>query len=419
MTGVAAGTHTYTVTDHAGCIAAATTTITQPTAVAATATASPIACSGGTTSVSVTASGGTGPYAGTGTFTGVAAGAHTYTVTDHKGCTGSTTRTVTEPAALSIAATVANMSCGAAGSITTVISGGTLPYSYSWSNGSHAASITGLSAGTYTLTVNDAHGCHTSSTYTVGSAGPLSITGSVTNADCRGSSTGSIGVSITGGTPAYTYTWSNGAHTASITGLAAGTYTVTVTDAPGCSASHSYTVTQPAALALTAVVANASCYGCGNGSISTTVSGGTAPYSYSWSNGARTACSAALAAGTYTVTVTDAHGCSVTGSYTVGQPAKGHSGGRNSGNEKGNLPTDDIKLYPNPTKDELNIAIPAGHKDAEITISTLDGKTIEKRVISDNDGQPVQFSLAGVPRGVYIVKVVAGDINYEGKVIAQ
>ncbi|MBK8846375.1 MAG: SprB repeat-containing protein [Bacteroidetes bacterium] len=138
---------------------------------------------------------------------------------------------------------------------------------------------------------------------------------------CKGTATGSASVVSSGGTSPYTYQWSNGVTISNNTGLMAGTYTATVTDANGCTKTCSYTVTQPSALTATCSGTNVSCNGGTNGSASVTASGGTTPYSYVWSNGKTTAANNNLAAGTYTVTVTDANGCTKTCSYTVTQPS--------------------------------------------------------------------------------------------------
>lgn len=145
---------------------------------------------------------------------------------------------------------------------------------------------------------------------------------------CFGASTGSATVAVTGGTSPYTYLWSNGAAATSITNLISGSYSVTVTDANGCTANNSVNISQPAAALSVApsVSQQVSCYGGANGSISIAVSGGTTPYTYNWSNGAVTQNISGLNAGAYTVTVTDANGCTQQQSATVTQPSAALSG---------------------------------------------------------------------------------------------
>ena len=141
-----------------------------------------------------------------------------------------------------------------------------------------------------------------------------------TDALCNGDSTGSIDLTVTGGTAPFTYTWDNGATTEDISTLAAGTYNVTITDANGCTATASATVGEPTLLAGSAVATDALCNGDSTGSIDLTVTGGTAPFTYAWDNGATTEDISTLAAGTYNVTITDANGCTATASATVGEP---------------------------------------------------------------------------------------------------
>src|SRR5439155_1242428 len=117
--------------------------------------------------------------------------------------------------------------------------------------------------------------------------------------------TGSASVAASGGTSPYTYAWSNGGNTASISSLTAGTYCVTVIDSKGCSATCCYIVTQPTALAASCSGTNVNCFGSATGSASVAASGGTSPYTYAWSTGSTTSAISSRPAGTYCVTVTD------------------------------------------------------------------------------------------------------------------
>ena len=143
-----------------------------------------------------------------------------------------------------------------------------------------------------------------------------------TNVACNGGATGSLTVSPANGTAPYTYLWSNSATTASIVGVAAGTYNVTITDANGCTDTSSVTITEPAVLVASSVVdSNVSCNGGSEGSATASAAGGTAPYTYLWSNSATTASIVGVAAGIYNVTITDANGCTDTSSVTITEPA--------------------------------------------------------------------------------------------------
>ena len=177
----------------------------------------------------------------------------------------------------------------------------------------------------YTLTAtapggNAGQTCRASTTVTIGQ--PLApLASSFTQVDvlCHRGATGSIDLTVTGGTTPYTYAWSNGATTQDLSGLVAGVYSVTVTDANGstCTRSETATITQPPIL--TAIAAGISVWPSGSGSASVTASGGTPQYTYMWSNGATTSSISGLPAGTYSVSVTDAHGCTATASYVVTQ----------------------------------------------------------------------------------------------------
>ncbi len=247
------------------------------------------------------------------------------TVTDANGCTDTASVTITEPTLLVASAVVDdNVSCngGNDGEATASAAGGTTTYSYSWSNAATSANITGLTAGTYSVTVTDANGCTDSTSVTITEPTLLVAAASVDdNVSCNGGNDGEATASAMGGTTAYTYAWSNAATTANITGLAAGTYSVTVTDANGCTDSASVTITEPAVLvAATAVDDNVSCNGGNDGEATASATGGTTTYSFAWSSGATSATASNLAAGTYTVTVTDANGCTDTETVTITEP---------------------------------------------------------------------------------------------------
>ena len=219
-----------------------------------------------------------------------------------------------------------NVSCngGSNGSLSVAcVSGGTSPYTYSWApGGASTATVSGLSAGTYSLTITDSIGCTLNSTATITQPAALLANATVTSNVVSCNILGSAQAAPTGGTPSYTYSWSNGATTSSVSSLTAGSYTVTVTDSNACTATGSVTITQPANVlaAAVTVTANETCGNSNIGSAQALASGGTTPYTYSWSNGATTSSISGLSAGTYTITVNDNAGCGTTGSVTITQP---------------------------------------------------------------------------------------------------
>jgi hypothetical protein len=149
----------------------------------------------------------------------------------------------------------------------------------------------------------------------------LSLNTTNTNIDCFGQASGSVSVNVVGGTAPLNYAWSNGATSQTVNNLPSGSYTVTVTDANGCTEQMSVTITQPqSSLSTTATQVNVLCFGNPSGSIDLSVSGGTGPYVYSWSNGSTTQDISNLAGGSYTVTVTDVLGCTASTSVTITEP---------------------------------------------------------------------------------------------------
>ncbi len=321
-----------------------TITVTRAAALSGTTTVTNVACYGGNSgAIDLTPSGGTLPYTynwiggvTTQDRVNLVAGSYSVTITDAKGCTGVVNVMVTQPAAaVSVTqASKTNVSCnGGSNGVASVNTptGGTGPYTYNWTpgnpTGDGTASVTGLTAGTWTCTVTDAKGCTTSTTFNITQpAAPLSITGwGQSNLLCNGGSDGEARVTtIAGGTPGYTYSWSpSGGSAAIASGLSAGDYTVTITDVNGCTASRTVNITEPSALiASPATQTNVTCSGGSNGSATVSVAGGTGTYTYSWSpSGGSAATASGLAAGDYTVTVTDANTCSTTQSFTITQPA--------------------------------------------------------------------------------------------------
>ena len=337
-TGLSAGTYTVTVTDANSCQKSSTVIITQPSVLVASISGQTnVLCNGASTgSATVTASGGSPSYSyswapsgGTlATASGLAAGTYTVTVTDANSCQKTATVNITQPAAFIASITAqTNVLCDGAstGSATVTASSGTAPYTYSWApSGGTAATATGLTAGTYTVTVTDGNSCQ--QTATVNITQPTALVASIsaqTNVTCNGASTGSATVTASGGNPNYTYSWApSGGTAATATGLAAGTYTVTVTDANSCQKTETVSITQPAALvASISAQTNVLCNGASTGSATVAASGGTPSYTYAWAPSGGTAATATgLAAGTYTVTVTDANNCQQTATVSITQP---------------------------------------------------------------------------------------------------
>lgn len=212
-----------------------------------------------------------------------------------------------------------NATCGANnGAVALNVTGNNGTPTYSWSNGSTAASLSNVAPGTYTVSVS-AGGCIDTASVTIvnnGAAPQINVT--PTAANC-GSSNGSASVNVTSGSGTYTYSWSNGGTASSISNVAAGSYTVTVVDG-ACSTSATVFVGNTGGPTASATSTSVSCNGGSNGSASASATGGTPNYTYSWSNGGNTATISNVAAGTYTVTVSDANTCLSTATVTVNEP---------------------------------------------------------------------------------------------------
>jgi hypothetical protein len=219
------------------------------------------------------------------------------------------------------------------GSATATITGGAAPYVYQWSSGDSLATADSLYSGQYQLTVSDANGCITNALVTVSSSnGPQVSLGSSANVSCPGGSNGSLSANVTGGVAPYSYAWTNGATTSTVSNLMAGTYVVTITDSAGCQVVGSYTVAQPAPMSITFSTTPS---GCSNstGDATANVSGGTAGYTYLWSANAAsqtTQTATGLAAGLYSVVVTDNASCQQSASVMVQTNTAGATIGLNS-----------------------------------------------------------------------------------------
>ncbi len=333
ISGLTAGTYSVTITDANGCTSTATTTITEPAALTKSFTQTDVLCFGNSTgAIDFSVSGGTGPYTyvwsnaeTTQDISGLSAGTYSVTITDANGCTSTASTTITEPAsALTNSLTQTDVLCfgNSTGAIYLSVSGGTGPYTYAWSNAETTQDITGLPAGTYSVTFTDANGCTSTASTTISQpASGITISYVTTDLACFGDSSGSIDLSLTGGVSPFSYSWNTGDTIQDLSNLVAGAYSVTVSDSTGCQNTASITVSEPSLLSSSTLVTDVSCNGGNDGAIDLTVSGGTSPYTYVWNTGATTQDLSGLVPGTYSVTITDANGCTSTNSATIDEPS--------------------------------------------------------------------------------------------------
>lgn len=247
-------------------------------------------------------------------------GDYSVTVTDLYGCTSTTSVTISQPTLLTSTSTSFNPSCFGSnnGSINLTPSGGTSPYTFLWSNSQTTEDIFSLVANTYSVTVTDSKGCQTTRTVTITQPTQLTTTVTTTNVNCFGGNNGSASVTASGGTPPYLYMWNNGNTQSSISNLTSGNYQITVTDNKGCTKITNLNISQPSELSISLDITTYPNCGSNNGVVSSSVIGGTPPFTYSWSNGQTTQNLTGVASGNYTLTVTDSKGCQSISPMTLG-----------------------------------------------------------------------------------------------------
>lgn len=343
VTGLRAGTYYVTVTD-AGRPSGSNTsitsiTLTQPAELhLTTINKIDISCHNKNDgSLDAVVTGGTIPYtyrwtkggadfATTEDISGLEQAGYAITITDANNCWVSGSSGITNPLPLSVTGTVIPITCEGGkndGAITLDVSGAWPTYSYLWSNGITSKNVSLLSSGQYSVTVTDSRNCKTDITKIVGYESPMTLNTSITDVNCKGDLTGTISSSVSGGHLPLSYSWSNNASTANITGLAAGNYTLTVTDSKACIKTIEATVIEPVAdLTISSFTKqNVTCKNSNDGSVSLNVSGGTPGYLYLWSGGAGSgSIVTGLFAGSYQVTVSDSKNCQTTASYQVTEP---------------------------------------------------------------------------------------------------
>jgi len=328
------GDYKVEIRDANRCLDSLTATIKENPLLEAELEVENINCNGENSgSINLTVTGGVGPYtydwsngAKTQDISGLKTGQYSVTITDAKACIRQVDAHIIEPSrfvAILESETMVKCYGESTGSIKIRTTGGNPPYVYNWSNGATSKDLQNIPAGNYTLSVADASGCSETISTTITQPTKVNYAiKSVTNLTCNRDNTGAIDISITGGLGPYTYEWSNGATTQDIVGVAAGQYSVTISEANGCSKTLEATITEPPVLSLKLDEVNhILCNGNNTGTISATTTGGVPPYVYSWSNGSTREDISGLVAGKYVVTVTDAKGCSETVSTIVKEPA--------------------------------------------------------------------------------------------------
>ena len=335
VTGLHAGTYTLTVKDNFNCTVNNIINITQPPALTAVSSVTNETCNYlNNGSAFISPAGGTGPYTytwspgnqNTQNITNQTSGTYTVLIKDSKGCNISKVITITEPPPLNLNfINPINVSCfgGNNGSVSASPSGGTPNYTYSWTpSGSTSSMLSNASSGTYTVIVKDSKLCSITNTITLNQPTAITATQTTTNITCNGLSNGAITINTSGGTSPYSYSWLPlGQTTSSITNIPAGIYTVNITDSKGCIKTSTYSIIQPNPLVSAISQTNVSCFGGNNGAVNSNVSGGTAPYTYTWNpGGINTPNLSVLVASTKTLTLKDNNNCITTVTVSISQP---------------------------------------------------------------------------------------------------
>jgi gliding motility-associated-like protein len=319
---VPAGEYIYTIVDSNLCTLSDTLIIEEPDALVMSDSIINVLCKGESTGeIHITVTGGTPPYEyslnggafqSQAYFDNLSAGSYSIIVKDANDCLlNSPLYNISEPlTVLSAGLTPPNLLCfGDTGTVVLTVSGGTPNYSFLWGNGETSQNLNGVVAGNYSLTIFDANDCELVETINVSSPDEIIVSEAITDLSCFEDGTGVIDISITGGATTYVLSWSNGETTSYINGLDADTYTLNLTDDNGCTDSYNYDVEQPDLLELTSIVSHVACFGESNGEIDISVTGGTSPYNFDWSNLSSNEDLQNVPVGFYDITVTDANSC--------------------------------------------------------------------------------------------------------------
>jgi len=332
ISNLSAGTYSVTVVDENACIANIDTTISQPDPIILNLNYTENVCYGTFDGeIVANASGGTSPFTylwsnseTNHTISNLPAGTYTVSISDSNSCTISESASINQAndtLQISILNATNNICNGETnGSIDIIAQGGTMPYTYLWSNAETTANISNLPAGFYSIEITDLNSCIANQSIEITEPAEVSIQANISNLLCFEDNTGAIDITVSGGTPMYSYLWANGQTNEDIQNLDIGIYNITVTDINACTAESSLAITQPDSISLSLDYNQFLCYGMNNGYINPIVSGGTVPYNFVWTNGETNENISNLEAGTYSVTISDINGCSTLASATIEQP---------------------------------------------------------------------------------------------------
>jgi len=404
-TALCAGNYTVTVTDNLGCTSSANIVLSDPPPLSVNSTFTALTCYNncdGTAEANAsgqdpfTYSWNTTPVQTSQTATGLCAGNYTVTVTDAGGCTSTSNVTLANPPQISIITSSTDITCfGACNGTADAAAAGQDPFTYSWDTSpvQTGESATNLCAGNYTVTVTDANGCTTTANVTLTDPQQLIITPSITSVLCNSECNGTADA---GGNGPFTFEWNTVPveTTQLISGLCAGSYTVTVTDDEGCTATSSMLVTQPLALNLNSTISDATCTGCSDGSIDVSTSGGSGIIQYLWSNGATTQDLNNIPEGTYSLCIEDANQCTLCDTFLVTDPSTGI----------GTPEVSVFSIYPNPSSNAAIIQLSDNSKTVELILLNSIGEKIFNTEIRTKE---YKLETSDLAEGVYFIEIVS------------
>ena len=326
-----AGIYEVTITDNSNCTTTESYTIFEGSSLQVSASVNHVDCFGGNDgSINIVPSGGDGNYNfnwSNGNMTGnpqnLTSGTYSFTLTDQNSCNYNGSINVNQPDAIELSGSISSLSCseGNNGAINLAVQGGSSPYTYQWSNGQTTQDIGSLTADTYFVTVEDSNDCLATMNFEVTPSGnSISLTAMISPASCFGNNDGAIDLMVNGGNGNYSFDWDSGQNTEDINNLAAGVYTVLVTDGEGCMSEEQFIIDQINAITINPTTVEVSCFGLSDGSIQLNTSGGSTNFDYEWSSGQDTEMIENIPSGTYFVTITDSNDCQMIEVFEINEP---------------------------------------------------------------------------------------------------
>jgi gliding motility-associated-like protein len=319
-----AGTYYVTVTDQNGYIKTDSIVLTDPSL--SFAATNPTCSNLGDGSINLTIIGGAAPYQfnwsnsdTTQNIQYLAEGIYSVTVTDSVGCILTGSQFLLDTLDMVLSNNINSPTCVGFqnGSIEVLVTAGYPPYSFQWSNSSTSNIIDSLASGTYSLTISDQQGCMRTENISVDNPPAIMTLLSTNNLSCSNINDGEVSLFITGGSPPYSYLWSNFQSTQNIDSLTAGTYAVTVTDIKGCSVIDSAVIDNSAEMQINFNKSDVTCYNSHDGAVQLNIQNGMPPFIYTWSNGEATQTINNLSPGTYVVTVSQTNQCQKTDTVKI------------------------------------------------------------------------------------------------------